>query len=375
MIGQIFIIGIIGDETGLPGPSVNLLDVVTQLHQNKEATGLTVIISSIGGRCDLGYEIHALLKSQNKPITTIIKGVCASIATVIAMAGDIRLIEEGSEFMIHNPWAGAEGDADHLEQAAIDIRAQEDKMISFYNKSTGIDKNSLDALMKQETFLSAEKAVELGFLTGVILKQKAVALLNKESNMSNSLKDIRESIKAMGAEILAVLKPAPIVAKALSITGGDGVIYTITPGDGVEDGLVEVGDLFSLPDGSLGTGDFIMPDGSTLKVEAGKIVEVLPAATAVVEEPKAEEPNALQLENEELKNKITALLKDHEDSKAVMNEIQEEHVQILAALKRTGSSYKPPVANAAFAKNDNIIPEKISPFKAANEERKNSIKK
>jgi ATP-dependent protease ClpP protease subunit len=369
MIGHIFIIGIIGDDTGIPGPSINLLDVVTQLHANKDATELSVIVDSKGGRCDLGYEINALLRAQNKPITTIIKGTCASIATVIAMAGDVRLIEEGSQFMIHNPWGGTEGDADHLEAAAADIRAQEDKMIAFYHKATGIAKESLDALMKQETFLSAEKAVELGFLTGTIQKQRAVALLNKDE-MSASIKEMSESLKKMGADIMAAITKGPVkvVVKALAVTGGDGVIYTVTPSDGVEDGLVEVGDVVSLPDGSMANGDIVMPDGSVVKVAEGKVSEIVPAATAT-DAPKVEEPSALEKENEELKSQVLALTQEAETAKSFMNDLKVQQTEIMAALRNTTSSYKPPVSTPVFAAGEAPKEEKNA-FADAAERRK-----
>jgi len=108
--GHIFIQGIISpwqDKYAEDYGEVNIKQVTQQIQNNKDAEKLIIHIHSPGGDVDEGFGIHDILvahgKANNVEIETSIEGLCASIATVIAMAGSTRMITENSEFMIHNP--------------------------------------------------------------------------------------------------------------------------------------------------------------------------------------------------------------------------------------------------------------------------------
>jgi ATP-dependent protease ClpP protease subunit len=107
-IGKIFISGLIGEDT-------NLLDVIKQVKAQSSATEFVVKIDSTGGYVDTGMDIYNYLRNLKKPITTI-TSKAYSIASVIFMAGDVRIIPEGTidAVMIHLPWMEVIGDADTI---------------------------------------------------------------------------------------------------------------------------------------------------------------------------------------------------------------------------------------------------------------------
>ena len=157
--GHIFIQGEIipwQDEASLWG-AVNVKTVSQQINDNKEAEKLIVHIHSNGGDCDEAFAIHDILRTSGKEIETRIEGLCASAATIIALAGDTRTMTENSTFMIHNPimW-GDGGDADELQKQADLLRVYEDKIIDFYVLNTGSGREDIDAWMKDELWLKPE---------------------------------------------------------------------------------------------------------------------------------------------------------------------------------------------------------------------------
>jgi len=158
--GHIFIQGVISpwqDNAAEEWGEVNIKQVTQQIQDNAEAEKLIVHIHSPGGDVDEGFGIHDILVASGKEIETRIEGLCASIATVIALAGSTRLMTENSEFMIHNPWGDAWGDADELQKYTDMVKAAEEKVINFYADKTGGDREILDQMMKEETWMSAEK--------------------------------------------------------------------------------------------------------------------------------------------------------------------------------------------------------------------------
>ncbi|KKL50856.1 hypothetical protein LCGC14_2301340, partial [marine sediment metagenome] len=182
--GHINIYGIISpwqDSYAEDYGEVNLRQVDKQIQNNLDAEKLTIHIRSEGGDVDEGFAIYDKLvthgKENNVVIETRIEGLCASIATVIAMAGSIRSMTENSDFMIHTPFTWAEGDADDLQKYADQLQIIEDKIIDFYVAKTGAARDSIETMMKEETWLTSDQAKELGFVTDIITTMKKREML------------------------------------------------------------------------------------------------------------------------------------------------------------------------------------------------------
>lgn len=154
------------------------------LKQIGDAKTINLHINSPGGDVFEGVSIYNMLKQSKSKINIYVDGLAASIASVIAMAGDTIYMPENSMMMIHNPWTGAQGNAKELRKLADDL----DKMgeaikTSYMSKSNGkIDEDTLSELMDQETWLTAKEAVDYGLADEVLEPvQMAACLTEKEA--------------------------------------------------------------------------------------------------------------------------------------------------------------------------------------------------
>ena len=282
MDGHIFIYGYISpyqdSDPGMYG-EVNLKDVQNQIQNQAAADTLVVHINSMGGDVDEGFGIHDVLRATGKTIITQIEGMCASIATVISLAGDKRKITENSEFMIHCPMMWGGGTADDFKAQADLIQKTEDKVLDFYVQKTDGDREAISAMMKDETYLTSDQAKNLGFITEVITTMKAVARINiKKDTMAKMTqedfdKKFKENETGIVAKIMAAIKGATTPnAKMLTVTVADGTILDF--GDAIqEEGEVVVGTVATV-DGTPAEGEYVLTDGRTLVFAAGAVTEI-----------------------------------------------------------------------------------------------------
>ena len=146
-------------------------DVTPALFKSDLDSGkgpITVWINSPGGDVWAAAQIYNMLLSYSGKVTVKIDGLAASAASVIAMAGDEVLVSPVSMLMIHNPATAAMGDKDDLAQAISMLDSVKDSILNAYVKKTGLSKNKLSKLMDDETWMDANKAVELGFADRVM---------------------------------------------------------------------------------------------------------------------------------------------------------------------------------------------------------------
>ena len=142
---------------------------------NADADEIMVQINSGGGSVFEGMAIAAFIKGNPVNINTSILGLAASIATPIALAGKETSIAKGSMFMIHNASSLAFGDADDLRGTADLLETIDGQLTSIYvdaiakngkliNDSREETKAKVIEWQNKETWFSAEKAVEHGFI-------------------------------------------------------------------------------------------------------------------------------------------------------------------------------------------------------------------
>jgi lactococcus lactis bacteriophage major capsid protein len=129
----------------------------------QHAGNLTVVINSPGGDVFAGLAIYNALVNHNGNVTVRVDGLAASIASVIAMAGDKIIMSPGSMIMIHRPSVYAAGTVDDMEKAKDVLMKIEEGITPIYAKRTGLSDEKIAELLEAETWMLADKAVELGF--------------------------------------------------------------------------------------------------------------------------------------------------------------------------------------------------------------------
>ena len=134
------------------------------LQELGELDQITAHINSIGGNVGDGIAIYNTLKKHRAHVTIEIDGYCLSIATVVAMAGDMIRMAANTLFMIHNPWGGAIGDAAQLRKEADIMERHKTALINTYAARTGLEYEVLSQLMDEETWYNAEEAHAAGFV-------------------------------------------------------------------------------------------------------------------------------------------------------------------------------------------------------------------
>ena len=146
------------------GEGTNAKEFVTAVDDlGDDLDTLNVHINSPGGNVYDGLAIHNYLKRHSAEVVVYIDGIAASIASVIAMAGDLIVMPENSSLFIHNPWTFAGGDAAALRKTADELDAIRSSLLSTYMAHTNLPMETVVEMMDEETYISAEDAVSWGF--------------------------------------------------------------------------------------------------------------------------------------------------------------------------------------------------------------------
>lgn len=188
-----------------------------------------VEINSPGGDVFAGLAIYNGLRASGKKINVKVLGLAASVASLVAMAGDTIEMPENAFMMIHNPWGFAMGGADEMRNTADVLDKIGTGLVSTYAKRTGKTDQEITALLDAETWMTAQEAVDAGFATSV-----TPALAVKASYSEDRLpENVRLAFKAQApttddsapaetpgeatGEILeAVEAPAPVFGETLA---------------------------------------------------------------------------------------------------------------------------------------------------------------
>lgn len=156
---------------------------------------ITVWINSPGGDCVAAAQIYNILMDYKGNVTVKIDGIAASAASVIAMAGNKVLMSPVSMLMIHNPMTVAMGNTAEMQKAIEMLSEVKESIMNAYEIKTGMSRAKISHLMDAETWMNANKAVELGFADGILAReepmeeQPANALMYSEAQVVNSLMD------------------------------------------------------------------------------------------------------------------------------------------------------------------------------------------
>lgn len=145
------------------GNGVTAQQFVYDLEELGDVKNIKVRINSPGGEVFDGFAIYNALKNHDARVEVQIDGLAASIASVIAMAGDEVTMGVGALIMIHDPWSIALGNADDMRDQADMLDQVKVGIIDAYAARTAIDRETLNQMCTNETWLTVDEAIEQGF--------------------------------------------------------------------------------------------------------------------------------------------------------------------------------------------------------------------
>ena len=133
---------------------------------------VTVWLNSPGGDCIAASQIYTMLMDYQDDVTIKIDGIAASAASVIAMAGTKVLMAPTALMMIHNPMTMAYGNRADMEKAIEMLDEVKESIMNAYEIKTSLSRAKLSHLMDSETWMNANKAIELGFADDILKDSK-----------------------------------------------------------------------------------------------------------------------------------------------------------------------------------------------------------
>lgn len=181
---------------------VNATDFVHELR-DITASKINVRINSPGGRVFDGIAIYNALVRHPADIHVHVDGLAASIASIIAMAGDRVTMMQGSQMMIHDALGIEIGNAKEHRAFADFLDRQSENLSHIYAERTGKTAAELREMMLAETWMFANEAVELGFADDVHTRNR-----KKEDDEEDSTEDtdVKASNEAVIAEFEELMK-------------------------------------------------------------------------------------------------------------------------------------------------------------------------
>ena len=165
-----------------------------ELDSLGEVSSINLYINSPGGSVFEGVAIHNMLKRHKASVTVHVDALAASIASVIAMAGDTVVMPKNSMLMIHNPWTFAMGNAAELRKVADDLDRIGGSAFQTYMQKAGdkLSDTTLQEMLDAETWLSADEAYEFGLCDIVEEANQMAASVSEE--MFAKYKNVPEQI-------------------------------------------------------------------------------------------------------------------------------------------------------------------------------------
>jgi ATP-dependent protease ClpP protease subunit len=226
---------------------------------------LVIEIASPGGSVAEGLEIMVwfdMLSQSGKHIITVVVANAYSIASLIMLSANMKLISKHGEVMVHNPMVPElqYANANDLQQYVDSLRGLEGMMYELYQVFTGLEQEQIKSLMDNETYLSPDEAVKHGFADTVIdIKKRSfemVVNLKNEINMSKTFNILNK--------VIAMVNKSDIVNQLYHTQEGSEIeIFQADPS------TYKKGDRVNVDEGEIQ-----LSDGAKLIVKGGIIEEI-----------------------------------------------------------------------------------------------------
>ena len=245
-----------------------------------------------GGDCGEGWAIYDALRRSGKTISATVEGECSSIASVILLAApaERRYANKNMRMCLHNPayeylmtdmpvrYTPDKLDAliSDLEVQSKSLREEQDRILDLYVERTGANRKALQTLMDKDTFIDANRAQELGFITHILVPTTAHRFRKRNIKTKSNNKTMAKPNPTAGtpakkpSALSRFLAKAGLArAKAQVVTAADGNEFTVER----EDGDPQIGDV-AYPDGT-----YVLDDGLKIVVEGEIITDIIQPET------------------------------------------------------------------------------------------------
>lgn len=183
--GEMLVYGPIDSDTWW-GDEVTPKEFKNELDSLGDIATLHIYINSFGGDVFAGQAIYSILKRHNANKVVYVDGLAASIASIIAMAGDTVIMPKNAMMMVHNPWTFAFGNAGDFRKLADDLEKIGESLVAVYVDKTGLERETIEGYLDGETWFTAEEAVELGFADVLEEEKKVAACLRIAATLQES---------------------------------------------------------------------------------------------------------------------------------------------------------------------------------------------
>ncbi len=181
---DLILYGSIGDDSWA---DIDSKEFAKELRDLGNIKTLNVHINSGGGSVFAGQAIHSQLKRHSAHINVYVDGLAASIASVIAMAGDRIIMPKNAMMMVHHPLTIGWGNAKEFRDIADTLDQIAESIIATYIEKTNLPHDKIVELMDNETWMSAREAVDLGFADEVEGEMDMKASINDKMLVLNDV--------------------------------------------------------------------------------------------------------------------------------------------------------------------------------------------
>lgn len=199
--------------------SIAASDFIATVNALGELDTINLMINSPGGSVSDGIAIHNFLRRHPATVNVEVLAEASSIASVIAMAGDIINMPANALMMIHDPMAPLMGlfNSDELRAYASRLDIVKQSVIPAYAQRTGKSAEEIHDLMKAETYMTGAQAVEMGFADNLLGELEAVACTDKEQINAMMTAMANKSFEKIKANMPAP-EPSPVNLHEIALT-------------------------------------------------------------------------------------------------------------------------------------------------------------
>jgi len=158
----------------IEGDSVcEAIKLIQEIESETSNKPIQIILNSEGGNCGDGFALYDKIRQSEYEISVIGTGIVASMATIIFLAGDTRVLTENTRLMIHQVQTAGEGKCSDVEIDVKETKIVQNKIIDIISERTGQSRNKIiKEFQKGDRWLSAEEAKEEGYADNVLVNKR-----------------------------------------------------------------------------------------------------------------------------------------------------------------------------------------------------------